>query len=407
MSEDKVYAEQMFSLIRGYALYEPDPKSCHFDKVRIGDVGYIQDGAFNRLFNVCYDADDSINEEGIPDDFEALRMTKKDLRHRTRIPAGLMSSKSVTRIGGNLGLSTSWVFISEFFSSMTKSLCRTGGLQAGASFEISCSHERGAALIIKNEAFRQDASKGFQHELGNMMKRNYVQWHSFAKSKCGSQFELSELVLVTGCDLTKEWTTATFNEEKTEFNATFTVQAPPVTITGGLWGEWESSVHFPRRSGPGLLQPISRPSSPSLSSSTPLPPPTSSPPSPPSSFLSRVWSRQPQSLPTPSPSPSPSSSSPSSASKLAQFDVPLAKDYNQCIFIRGYRIFLRFRQIVKLRAAAEAQRLPGDYEPPHENATLCEDESDEVEIMDICPEEVVSSQIFDPYESLAQQIFEV
>lgn len=45
-----VYASKLFSLGQGYALWYPEPHVT--GEVQVGDVGYIDDGAFIRLLNV-------------------------------------------------------------------------------------------------------------------------------------------------------------------------------------------------------------------------------------------------------------------------------------------------------------------------------------------------------------------
>lgn len=100
------YARYLSCLNHGYALFEPDPASCDFDQVRVGDVGYVQDGAFCRLFNVCVSSDDPINTLGVPTGFEPLPERFRKLQRRTTLPPGLMSSRSVRRVGGNINVSS-------------------------------------------------------------------------------------------------------------------------------------------------------------------------------------------------------------------------------------------------------------------------------------------------------------
>jgi len=54
-----VYLEQLSSLHRGIALWEPEPVKDCYDKVSIGDVGYVYNGIFYRMFNVQLPWDDS------------------------------------------------------------------------------------------------------------------------------------------------------------------------------------------------------------------------------------------------------------------------------------------------------------------------------------------------------------
>lgn len=102
-----LYSHHLSCLDHGYALFEPDPESCDFDRVRVGDVGYVRDGAFCRLFNICANSDDPINFLGVPDGFEPLPERFRRLQRRAALPSGLMSSRSVRRIGGNISVSSS------------------------------------------------------------------------------------------------------------------------------------------------------------------------------------------------------------------------------------------------------------------------------------------------------------
>lgn len=56
----KTYGEVMCDAGLGLALYEPEPKN--YDHIRVGDVGFVKQGAFTRLYNACFEADDPANE---------------------------------------------------------------------------------------------------------------------------------------------------------------------------------------------------------------------------------------------------------------------------------------------------------------------------------------------------------
>jgi len=67
MSVDRpsnIYREQLSSLHRGLALWDPKPvEGLHRQPghVSIGDVGYLDNGAFMRMFNVTLPGDDPSN----------------------------------------------------------------------------------------------------------------------------------------------------------------------------------------------------------------------------------------------------------------------------------------------------------------------------------------------------------
>ena len=75
-----VYAEQLFPMTYGHALWYPQPDELTgHQPIEIGDVGYIMDGAFVRLFNVTRPLPDSNDSEAgvadldsLPDSYELL-----------------------------------------------------------------------------------------------------------------------------------------------------------------------------------------------------------------------------------------------------------------------------------------------------------------------------------------------
>ena len=63
----KIYEEELYSKGYGIPLWVPEP---HNDgqEVQIGDVGYINDGQFVPMFNVC--SGERYNEWNLPDGFQ-------------------------------------------------------------------------------------------------------------------------------------------------------------------------------------------------------------------------------------------------------------------------------------------------------------------------------------------------
>ena len=76
----------------GHALWEPDPgKQCH--PVEVGDVGYIRQGKFHRLFNALLpESHPSHATFGVPEDHEPLRpSTSNHIDHGTLYPNNFCS----------------------------------------------------------------------------------------------------------------------------------------------------------------------------------------------------------------------------------------------------------------------------------------------------------------------------
>ena len=62
-----IYREQLIPLDYGHALWEPSSVEGLYDRVTIGDVGYVMDGFFHRMFNVTLQWDDPSNQRhGVP-----------------------------------------------------------------------------------------------------------------------------------------------------------------------------------------------------------------------------------------------------------------------------------------------------------------------------------------------------
>jgi hypothetical protein len=55
----------------GHALWEPNPGG-HYAAVEIGDVGFIRDGYFHRLFNILLPEDHPSHQDGVPQRHEPL-----------------------------------------------------------------------------------------------------------------------------------------------------------------------------------------------------------------------------------------------------------------------------------------------------------------------------------------------
>lgn len=130
-----------------------------------------------------------------------------------------------------------------------ESFCNSSSIQTGVTVNLECSNRQGAALLIKHPAYREDALR--RRDLRKYMLKHYRTWLPFIRDNLGREIELSEVVLVTGCDLTADWATAAFVEGSKKASISFTVGDPIVaTAQASLWGSWQTSVNVPHRCGP-------------------------------------------------------------------------------------------------------------------------------------------------------------
>lgn len=103
-SHPSLYVKLLFELGLGYALYEPNTAgygSDAFDKVRVGDVGYLNpEGAFIRLFNICHEANHEINQNRRrPSNFEPIAENCRGIGTYASRPAGLYRSSTMSSKG--------------------------------------------------------------------------------------------------------------------------------------------------------------------------------------------------------------------------------------------------------------------------------------------------------------------
>jgi hypothetical protein len=86
----------------GYALWEPDPGES--PRVEVGDVGFIRDGKFHRIFNTLLPANHPSHKElGVPEDYEQLRPRIQDHINRGTLSPNTFYSYGVTTVSGGLG----------------------------------------------------------------------------------------------------------------------------------------------------------------------------------------------------------------------------------------------------------------------------------------------------------------
>lgn len=91
-----VYAEQLRNVRHGEPLWQPEPSDR--GEVQIGDVGYIEDGRFQRLFNAVDGS--SSRDKSLPETFKPLLYDAKRLEevdHQFLLPMQPQQSESIVR----------------------------------------------------------------------------------------------------------------------------------------------------------------------------------------------------------------------------------------------------------------------------------------------------------------------
>jgi hypothetical protein len=218
---------------------------------------------------------------------------------------------------------------------------RSTMLSAGAEFAFNASRSAGACLITRFKTISKDAE--FVGHLRLSFLRNYKSWLAFAQER-DPDIQLSDLRLVTGIDLTKDWAMLAYSENNNDFTASFQVSDPAQAGSAGLsaWGSWKASTSVHNNWGPQEVDEESD------------------------------GGRQPV------------TDSQDSAGQSAS-------GFTQCVFYRGYR--MRTRGLGKLwpdvmKAAAGPEDLgSGERSPEHGGPVpsfdYCDDSGNEVEVLQI------------------------
>jgi hypothetical protein len=75
----------------GHALWEPSPGG-RYKSVEIGDVGFIRQGYFHRLFNILLPEDDPSHQDGVPQNHEPLQLRVASPTNTGKLPPNNLRS---------------------------------------------------------------------------------------------------------------------------------------------------------------------------------------------------------------------------------------------------------------------------------------------------------------------------
>jgi hypothetical protein len=187
-------------------------------------------------------------------------------------------------------------------------------LQANTSQHLACKRNLGAALITSHPVYSEDEPATL--DLSEYMVKHYPAWVTHAREELGCDVGEEDIIHVTGVDLTKQWATATFMDRTSEVGvqASFNVSE---FISGGLryWGSWITQPRVSTHCGP----------------------------------VAPAHQREAE-----------ENLNPGVGVKIPA-EAP--SDYNQCIFIRGFRVRSRTSFMNKIETAAtSAQRYVQRYQ---------------------------------------------
>ena len=107
-----IYREQLENLRHGHALWEPSPAGL-YDRVRVGDVGFVRSGHFMRLFNALLPADDPNQGYEVPTNFVPLNMGQFQNIRMLHLPHGDYCSITVVATGDAIGAQIQAAYVTD------------------------------------------------------------------------------------------------------------------------------------------------------------------------------------------------------------------------------------------------------------------------------------------------------
>jgi hypothetical protein len=218
----------------GHALWEPSPGDL-YHVVGVGDVGYINQGRFHRIFNILLPADDPSHEIfGVPDNHQPFE--PKVSKH---IISGILRPDNFCSAGV---ISESYGQFSTRLPSCTIQVsCHSYSLRPRDPGELvfSCRERQGAVLSLPIQAKRQNTVvyEGF----GKWMIKHIDQWFTWILDRELGVNQMEDIVLVTGTDHTRSWANVAFLGGQADSRVSFGVEATHSKINWKFSSERKSS----------------------------------------------------------------------------------------------------------------------------------------------------------------------
>ncbi|KAI0248876.1 hypothetical protein BJV78DRAFT_1232159 [Lactifluus subvellereus] len=199
---------------QGHALWVPGPGGL-YSAVEVGDVGFVREGKFHRLFNVLLPEDHPSHKNfGVPEHYEPLELKMKMHIYPSALSPIDFRSREVTVVSDELGISAA------------------GPEPAQVTF--SCSRKRGAILSLPVQAQRNDTLA--HGEFAKCILKYIDVWFAFARELGLGVTRMEDIILVTGRDLVRSWTNVAFSESKEGEQVSLGVR-----VTSGGDVEWQFS----------------------------------------------------------------------------------------------------------------------------------------------------------------------
>lgn len=240
MSNYQLYQEVLASAGEGTPLWEPVSSPSHHTP-SVGDVGYLRFGGFIRLFNAMLPPGHPDNEDGEPENYVPLVVPATTV-HQKIIPPGVIAATGVQ----TTGVSHTDTCVADSILFRHKTLKEISISDAHIHFK--CTAKAGAVVMSSSEVYRKDVARQGLGAFANYMMAHAHEWAKFARFKLMHEVALHELILMTGCDITKgKYSVTVFNSARLSKRADASFQLSPNHQT---WSHSPMVGYFQHNHGP-------------------------------------------------------------------------------------------------------------------------------------------------------------
>ncbi|KAF8263058.1 hypothetical protein EI94DRAFT_1704292 [Lactarius quietus] len=199
----------------GHALWDTSSGE-QYPPVEVGDVGFIRQGKFHRLFNALYSENHPCNQRfGVPEDHERLPPVPNHIDSGTLHPNNFCSYGVTATSGGGSDLHAAGPPI-----------------PGSAEVSFSCTRKLGAALYLPVPAQREDTLA--QEHFRQWITGHIDSWFAFSRQR-GLGIEMEDIVLVTGYHRTRSSSNIVFYENQVNAQVSFGVHVPGSIGTTVIW----------------------------------------------------------------------------------------------------------------------------------------------------------------------------
>ncbi|KAI9450590.1 hypothetical protein F5148DRAFT_585705 [Russula earlei] len=187
----------------GHALWEPSSGGL-YDSVEVGDVGFIREGCFHRLFNVFLPKEHpSHSNFGVPEDHQQLPLNVPNHIHKVRDGTDDFCSRHVSLVSNERNVHA-W------------------GPDDDPQVTVTCPGRRGAMLSLPSRAQREDTiARG---AFGKWMVKHIDLWVAFAETLGLGVNRMQDIILVTGRHCAKSWINVAFSDSHRDAEVSFGVR---------------------------------------------------------------------------------------------------------------------------------------------------------------------------------------